>query len=168
VRNAVVQAYQRSSMLERRRLQRIAEASDHRSGVGMKIIFSRKGVDSAAGRCASPLLAGRPLSLPIPTRMPTATKYRDLSPLTAEIRVTCPGAPYRLIGPVTSTPTLTERLLLAIGQMDGEEHSVNVHRRSPTSAMLGSGLMTFSFSGASIESASALQLAGATRDRDSI
>ena len=85
VRNAVVQAYQRSSMLERRRLQRIAEASDHRSGVGMKIIFSRKGVDSTAGRCASPLLDGRPLSLPIPTRMPTATKYRDLSPLTAEI-----------------------------------------------------------------------------------
>jgi hypothetical protein len=33
----------------------------------MKIIFSRKGVDSAAGRCASALVDGRPVSLPIQT-----------------------------------------------------------------------------------------------------
>lgn len=44
----------------------------------MKIVFSRKGVDSAAGGCASPLVSGRPLSLPIPTSMPTSTCYRDL------------------------------------------------------------------------------------------
>src|SRR5689334_7945761 len=44
----------------------------------MKIIFSRKGVDSAAGRCCSALIDGRPFSLPIPTTMPTATRYGDL------------------------------------------------------------------------------------------
>jgi Nucleotide modification associated domain 3 len=46
----------------------------------MNIIFSRKGVDSAAGRCASPIVGGRPLSLPIPTSMPTSTRYGDLAP----------------------------------------------------------------------------------------
>jgi hypothetical protein len=45
----------------------------------VKIIFSRKGVDSAAGRCASALVDGRPISLPIPTSMPTATRYGDLA-----------------------------------------------------------------------------------------
>jgi hypothetical protein len=45
----------------------------------MKIIFSRKGVDSAAGRCSSPLFNERPISLPIPTTMPTATHYGDLA-----------------------------------------------------------------------------------------
>lgn len=45
----------------------------------MKIIFSRKGVDSAAGRCASPLIDERPISLPIPTNMPTPTTYGALS-----------------------------------------------------------------------------------------
>ena len=46
----------------------------------MKIILSRKGVDSAAGRCASPIVDGRPLSLPIPTSMPTCIRYGDLAP----------------------------------------------------------------------------------------
>lgn len=45
----------------------------------MKLILSRKGFDSAAGGCASPLIDGRPVSLPIPTRMPTPTRYRDLA-----------------------------------------------------------------------------------------
>jgi hypothetical protein len=45
----------------------------------MKIVFSRKGVDSAAGRCASVLVDGRAISLPIPTSMPTATRYGDLA-----------------------------------------------------------------------------------------
>jgi hypothetical protein len=44
----------------------------------MRIIFSRKGFDSSAGGTASPLIDGRPVSLPIPTRMPTPTCYRDL------------------------------------------------------------------------------------------
>src|SRR5262245_31030149 len=44
----------------------------------MKIVFSRKGVDSAAGGCASVIVNERPLSLPIPTSMPTATRYGDL------------------------------------------------------------------------------------------
>lgn len=51
----------------------------------MKIIFSRKGVDSAAGRCASPIVNGRPISLPIPTSMPTATRYSDLAAQTSSI-----------------------------------------------------------------------------------
>jgi Nucleotide modification associated domain 3 len=45
----------------------------------MKIVFSRKGVDSGAGRCASPLVDGHPVSLPIPTSMPTPIRYRDLA-----------------------------------------------------------------------------------------
>jgi hypothetical protein len=44
----------------------------------MRIVFSRKGFDSSAGGCASPIIYGRPVSLPIPTGMPTATLYEDL------------------------------------------------------------------------------------------
>lgn len=49
----------------------------------MRVIFSRKGVDSAAGKCASPLIGERPVSLPIPTREPSPTTYGQLS---AELR----------------------------------------------------------------------------------
>ena len=45
----------------------------------MKVIFSRKGVDSASGGIASPLVEGRPVSLPIPTRQPSPTRYCDLA-----------------------------------------------------------------------------------------
>jgi len=44
----------------------------------MKIVFSRKGFDGSAGGCPSPIVDGRPLSLPIPTKMPTPTRYEDL------------------------------------------------------------------------------------------
>lgn len=45
----------------------------------MKVIFSRKGFDSAAGGCPSPIVDGRPLSLPIPAGwMPTPTTYAML------------------------------------------------------------------------------------------
>lgn len=45
----------------------------------MRVIFSRKGVDSAAGQCASPLIGESPISLPIPTREPSPTSYGQLS-----------------------------------------------------------------------------------------
>lgn len=45
----------------------------------MKLIYSRKGFDSSAGGVPSPLVDDRPISLPIPTRMPTPTRYSDLS-----------------------------------------------------------------------------------------
>jgi len=45
----------------------------------MKLIFSRKGFDSSAGGVASPIVEGRPITLPIPTGMPSRTCYRDLS-----------------------------------------------------------------------------------------
>ena len=45
----------------------------------MKVIFSRKGFDSAAGGCPSPIIDGRPVSLPIPTRQPTPVRFRDLA-----------------------------------------------------------------------------------------
>ena len=45
----------------------------------MRLIFSRKGFDSSAGGVPSPLVNDRPISLPIPTRMPTPTRYCDLS-----------------------------------------------------------------------------------------
>jgi hypothetical protein len=37
----------------------------------VKLILSRKGFDSAAGGVPSPLIDGRPVSLPIPTRQPS-------------------------------------------------------------------------------------------------
>lgn len=45
---------------------------------GMKIIFSRKGFDSAAGGVPSPIVDGRPISLPIPTKMPSPLRFADL------------------------------------------------------------------------------------------
>jgi len=44
----------------------------------VRIIFSRKGFDSSAGGVPSPIVDGHPISLPIPTRMPSRTSYRDL------------------------------------------------------------------------------------------
>jgi hypothetical protein len=44
----------------------------------MKIVFSRKGFDSAAGRAPSPIINGRPISLPIPTRRRSLTTYGTL------------------------------------------------------------------------------------------
>lgn len=42
----------------------------------MKLIFSRKGFDSAAGKASSPIIEGRPISLPIPTDRRSSTNYR--------------------------------------------------------------------------------------------
>ncbi len=44
----------------------------------MRIIFSRKGFDSAAGGGPSPIVDGRPLSLPIPAGIASRTTYGDL------------------------------------------------------------------------------------------
>lgn len=44
----------------------------------MRVIFSRKGFDSSSGGCASPIVSGRPVSLPIPTRMPSPICFKDL------------------------------------------------------------------------------------------
>jgi len=45
----------------------------------MRIIFSRKGFDSASGGCPSPVIDGRPVSIPIPTRMPSQVRFGDLA-----------------------------------------------------------------------------------------
>jgi Nucleotide modification associated domain 3 len=44
----------------------------------MRIIFSRKGFDGASGGCPSPIIDGRPRSLPIPTEHRTRFRYDDL------------------------------------------------------------------------------------------
>lgn len=44
----------------------------------MRIVFSRKGFDSKTGRCPSPIVDGRPVSLPIPTGGRSDTRYADL------------------------------------------------------------------------------------------
>ena len=44
----------------------------------VKIVFSRKGFDSSAGGGPSPIIGGRPISLPIPAGCASATSYRDL------------------------------------------------------------------------------------------
>jgi hypothetical protein len=42
----------------------------------MRVIFSRKGFDSAAGKVPSPIIEGEPISLPIPTERRSKTTYR--------------------------------------------------------------------------------------------
>ena len=44
----------------------------------MRIIFSRKGFDSASGGGPSPIVDGRPVSLPIPAGAASRTSYGDL------------------------------------------------------------------------------------------
>jgi hypothetical protein len=44
----------------------------------VRIILSRKGFDSASGGAPSPVIGGKPLSLPIPTKRRSETSYRDL------------------------------------------------------------------------------------------
>jgi hypothetical protein len=44
----------------------------------MKMILSRKGFDSAAGKCPSPIIDGRPVSMPIPATTSSTTTYADL------------------------------------------------------------------------------------------
>ncbi len=44
----------------------------------MKIVFSRKGFDSSAGGGPSPIVDGRPVSLPIPAGTASQTTYGDL------------------------------------------------------------------------------------------
>lgn len=44
----------------------------------MRIVFSRKGFDSSAGGGPSPIVDGRPLSLPIPAGTASRTTYGDL------------------------------------------------------------------------------------------
>jgi hypothetical protein len=41
----------------------------------MKVIFSRKGFDSAAGKAPSPIICREPISLPIPTERRSETSY---------------------------------------------------------------------------------------------
>lgn len=44
----------------------------------MRIIFSRKGFDTGSGGAPSPIIDGRPVSLPIPTKRRSSTRYGDL------------------------------------------------------------------------------------------
>lgn len=44
----------------------------------MRIVFSRKGFDSAAGGAPSPIILGQPFSLPIPAKDRSETTYADL------------------------------------------------------------------------------------------
>ncbi len=44
----------------------------------MRVIFSRKGFDSGAGGCPSPIVNGKPITLPIPTQQPSAINYGQL------------------------------------------------------------------------------------------
>lgn len=48
------------------------------SALEMRIIFSRKGFDSAAGGGPSPIVDGRPISLPIPAGVASKTTYGEL------------------------------------------------------------------------------------------
>lgn len=58
----------------------------------MKIIFSRKGFDSAAGGTASALVGERPVSFPIPSSRPGDVLYRDLPEIGAMVADLAPSA----------------------------------------------------------------------------
>lgn len=45
---------------------------------GLRIIFSRKGFDTGSGGAPSPIIDGRPVSLPIPTKRRSMISYEDL------------------------------------------------------------------------------------------
>jgi hypothetical protein len=47
-------------------------------GGAVRIVLSRKGFDTGSGGTASPIVAGRPISLPIPTRRRSVTTYDHL------------------------------------------------------------------------------------------
>jgi len=55
----------------------------------MKVIFSRKGFDSAAGGAASPIIKGRPVSIPIPATEKSSTTYDDIGLGQIVQKVTC-------------------------------------------------------------------------------
>ena len=44
----------------------------------MKVVFSRKGFDTSAGGAPSPIICGRPISIPIPAHNRSETSYGDL------------------------------------------------------------------------------------------
>ena len=44
----------------------------------MKLVLSRKGFDSGSGKCPSPIIAGRPVSMPIPASRNSLTTYADV------------------------------------------------------------------------------------------
>ena len=44
----------------------------------MKLILSRKGFDSGSGKCPSPIIGGRPISMPIPASRNSSTTYSDV------------------------------------------------------------------------------------------
>src|SRR4029450_11040295 len=52
--------------------------SRSQADIPMKIVFSRKGFDSGAGGAPSPIMEGRPISLPIPTPRRSLTTYAAL------------------------------------------------------------------------------------------
>lgn len=54
----------------------------------MRIIFSRKGFDTGSGGAPSPIIDGRPVSLPIPTKRRSTTCYGDLGLGETAARVT--------------------------------------------------------------------------------
>jgi len=54
----------------------------------MKLILSRKGFDSAAGKCPSPIIDGRPVSMPIPATTSSTTTYAHLGLGEAVERIT--------------------------------------------------------------------------------
>lgn len=72
----------------------------------MKVVFSRKGVDSSAGGCASALIDGTPVSLPIPTREPTPVNYGDLRRDVAEMACHLSGGRLNAAAPCHLDPDL--------------------------------------------------------------
>lgn len=54
----------------------------------MKVILSRKGFDSAAGKAPSPIIGGRPISMPIPASKNSVTTYGDIGLGEAVTRIT--------------------------------------------------------------------------------
>ncbi len=76
----------------------------------MRVIISRKGFDSASGGFPSPIIDGRPRSLPIPTNHHTRFRYIDLPDEMGGVLNDLTGNPHRSRGYCHLDPDLDPRV----------------------------------------------------------
>ena len=107
----------------------------------MKLILSRKGVDGVAGRCASPIVNGEPISLPIPEHHAgrTTTTYRMIGKADLIERAT--GGRYTGDALCHEDPMFGDSIC-AFGQAGSAQSHLASHRVGPGDVFLFFGLFS--------------------------
>lgn len=77
----------------------------------MQIVFSRKGFDSTAGGVPSPIIDGCPVTLPIPTKQSTPTRFCDLQNGAGQLVVDLTQSRISAEGSCHVDPDIDDRLL---------------------------------------------------------